>query len=186
MYQAFLFGGTANTVSQGAQNMYNEDYGLYDIAQSFVGGGLSGMAGAGYGGAKAKGIFPGKSKLGKYGNSFAKYSAQSTAYDFAYSSQEDFWDNRTPLDHFGMFVAGGVLGAMSGEVFKGSLGLDWSDNQVNGWRLTTAVGLMGADYSISALIKDRSGNFYGGRSQRNKGGAFGLKYFSNTFNYLRW
>jgi hypothetical protein len=184
MYKAFLAGGSANAVSQGAQNINNEDYGFYEMAQSFVGGGLSGMAGASYGGAKGTGIFAGETKLGKYANSFLRYGSQSTMYDFAYSSQSTF-TGRSLGDHFGMFAAGGFYGTLGAESFKGKWGGIRASDTPKGWRALMGATAVATDYSIGALIKGRTyGNFYSGQSQKNKGGIFGLKYLAFSLNYL--
>jgi RHS repeat-associated protein len=182
MFEAIMAGGTSNVISQGIQNWGEEDYGFYQIGQSFVGGALSSITGAGFAGVKAKGIFAGNTKLGKYANSFLNYGSQSTAYDFAYTKQSTFLD-RSFGDHLGMFVSGGFYGTLGANAFKGNWGSQTFGDVPIWWRGATAATAFATDYSISALIKGRSyGNFYKESSQRNKGGIFGMKYLSYFAN----
>ena len=177
----FNAGGFLNATN----NIIQDGFGSpYEFAQDWVGGGLSSMVGMSYGGVKANGIFKGRTKLGKYANSFIGYGSQATAYDFAYSSQTTF-TGRSFGEHLGTFAAGGFYGSLSAEAFKGKWGGSGARDTPKFWRALTGATAVATDYSIGALIKGRAyGNFYNGQSQKNKGGISGLKYAAFSFGYL--
>jgi RHS repeat-associated protein len=177
----FNAGGFLNATN----NIIQDGFGsAYEFAQDWVGGGLSSIVGMSYGGVKAKGIFAGETKLGKYANSFIGYGSQATMYDFAYSSQSTF-TGRSFGEHLGTFAAGGFYGSLSAEAFKGKWGGGDLNETPKFWRALTGATAFATDYSIGALIKGRTyGNFYNGQSQKNKGGIFSLKYLAFSLNYL--
>ena len=102
-------GGTANWEFNGRK-------GGYEGAQYFVGGALSSYQGLSK--VKGKKLFKNakSSTLKNHGDNFIKYGLQNTAYDFAYSKQEDF--AKRGWNHLTGFAWGGLTGAYQSANFE--------------------------------------------------------------------
>jgi hypothetical protein len=177
-------GGTLNAAFDGA----GFDY---EGAQSFIGGALSVYAGMGKV-VKGKTLFDKTgtgegllkqqksnifaNTLHKHGDAFLKYGFQASAYDFAYSKQEDFLDRG--WGHLGIFAVGGTMGAVADQFF-----INQNSNMNDFWRSTIGAGSYTAEWFISARIKNlpKDGFKWGG-SSRNKSWILGGKWIEGTLN----
>jgi RHS repeat-associated protein len=149
-------GGFSNVITGLALGNINSEDIFYESAQHFVGGALSGMAGA-----NAASSMAGNSKssiLGKFGGKFLNYGLQANAYDFAYTKKDKFLKKNFG-QHFGTFANGGLGGVMQG--------LSMSNSLVNplrsrlpkaGLRFASSLGSYYMENQMSYVLK---ANFYG-------------------------
>jgi hypothetical protein len=164
----------------------------YQGAQEFVGGALSVYAGIGKELKAKKTLFDKGDRyplfeqrkthwfsnlVHKNTDAFLKYGLQASAYDFAYTAQEDY-ANRTEGQHIGLFLTGGAMGAVADKFFLSEV------EGMNGfWRSTIGAGSYSAEWFISARIKNlpKSGFKWSG-SQRYKSWILGGKWVVDTID----
>lgn len=167
---AMFVGGSFNTLAGAVEaNITGDEYGGYQIAQKFMGGALSSLAGVGlYGsmtGSNAgqylmdnKYLF-GKGKMAASLNKATFYGIQSSAMDFAYTPQETYL-KRTGAQHATIFGAGFVGGFINSYAKEG---FPFGDRkQISRMANHFAIGLVGYGSELSIANWGRSKYFPSG------------------------
>lgn len=150
----------------------------YRMAQSFVGGGLSTLAGTGFHESISKKLGLAKKYAAK--EKFAKYGLQNVAANFAYDKDQEFFDK--PLAVHGMaFMVGGIgselqAGIMGGEYF-GSPGLSF------GGRFLASTAGYFAEYSANYYFKTKMQYVKYGDYRNYKAASYGAKSFAYSWLY---
>jgi hypothetical protein len=172
-------GGLLNTA---VNTQYGD--GGYEHAQALAGGALSVYAGTGKL-VKGKKLF--SNPAFKKAETFLKYGAQSTAYDFA-NTDEKYFTTRTWYGHAGMFAAGGAAGVAGARFFTGpNPGISKFGS------IGIGVGVYATEWTITSRIKHGSyaryngyapRGFYSGRSHTAKGWILGGKWLKQSYNIL--
>lgn len=179
----FLGMMVAGGLNAGFGMMIHGDTDPYQSMQRFAGGALSVYAGAGkYAKNKSLSLFKGGKNsltnpqwklLKNHGDTFLKYGAQSSVYDFAYTDKK-YYLERNGWEHAGIFAAGGLSGVGAESSFTGK-GSELLGSKA---RIGIGAGIYAAEWSVTSLIKQRSyayvngyprGGFYTGNSSRAKG-----------------
>ncbi len=127
-------------------------------------------------------LIGGKSKFDQLTNKFLTYGIQSTAYDFAFSYQEDF-TSRTQLEHATIFASGGIAGTV---MYESSTGIDnllkdrtdfsrLSKHLLSTSKSAMTVGALIPDWISAGRAKGGFNYQYTGGSQQKKTGLSLLK-----------
>lgn len=149
----------------------------YGMVQSFVGGGLSSLAGSSFGeSVKYKWNLAGKS--GK--EQFAKYGLQNVASNFAYDKKQEFFKKPLAI-HGAAFMVGGVGASLQqgimGKEFSKYIGVDFSPRF-----LASTAGYF-AEYSTNYYYKTKMQQVKYGDYHKSKGASFGVKSWAYSWLY---
>jgi len=113
-------------------------------------------------------LIGGKSQFAKLTNKFLTYGIQSTAYDFAFSYQDDF-TNRTFLEHATIFASGGLAGASIGQINEFGAFKDLS-SPLSISRSIASSSVFVTDWITAGRAKGGFNYQYTGGSQQKKTG----------------
>ena len=149
----------------------------YGIAQSFVGGGLSTIAGSSFGGSVEYKWGLAK-KSGK--EIFAKYGLLNVAGNFAYDKKQEFFKKPLAI-HGEAFMVGGIGASLQqgimGKKFHQIEGLDFGERF-----LRSSTSYL-AEYSTNYYFKTKMQSVKYGDYRRNKASSFGIKSFAYSWLY---
>lgn len=170
----FFVGGILNAYTDMASGSIDNGY---RMVQSFVGGGLSSLAGSSFGeSVKYKWDLAGKS--GK--EQFAKYGLQNVASNFAYDKKQEFFKKPFAI-HGAAFMMGGIGASMQGGIMGGN---QYENEFLNfSKRFGFSMLSYGAEYSSNYFFKTKMQQVKYGDFQKNKGASFGVKGFSYSWLY---
>ena len=167
---AFFTGGALTSMNDILHGRIENEYGL---AQSFVGGGLSALAGKSFSDVTKDA----KKWLDK--DLFAKYGLQNVAANFAYDKEQAFFKKPIAI-HGAAFMMGGIGASLQQGIMKGDR--LWSDGLTFAKRYGLSTLAYGAEYSLNYYFKTKMQYVKYGDYRRNKAWSFGVK--SLAFSWL--
>jgi len=167
----FFVGGILKAYTDMASGSIDNGYGM---VQSFVGCGLSSLAG------KSFNEVLDKPKYWINKDVFAKYGLQNVASNFAYDKKQEFFKKPLAI-HGAAFMVGGVGaslqgGIMGGENFR-SLGASFG-----GRFLASSAAYLG-EYSTNYYYKTKMQQVKYGDFRKNKGASYGIKSWAYSWLY---
>ncbi|MCC5929447.1 MAG: hypothetical protein JJU28_09400 [Cyclobacteriaceae bacterium] len=171
----FFTGGVLTGMNDMAHGRIDNEYSL---VQSFVGGGLSTLAGKSFNGSISE-------KWGiadKYANKeiFAKYGLQNVASNFAYDKKQEFFKKPLAI-HGAAFMVGGIGASVQEGIMEGNQ----SESEFFNFSKRFGLSMLtyGAEYSSNYYFKTKMQQVKYGDYRRSKGASYGVKSFAYSWLY---
>jgi len=175
----FFAGGSLNMASDILTGQVENRYGAF---QSFVGGGLSAMAGRNFYNSLGKkwGLDAIGNPEARIMNKFASYGLQNVASNFAFDSRQEFFSKPLAM-HGAAFMVGGIGASLQGGIMNAEFGRSTLGNF--GARLGLSSAASFSEYTLNNYFKTKMKYVQYGNYASNKAASYSLKSWLNSWLY---